>query len=226
MAVTIDVPIVQRRQLDEDIVEITCQLGGNEFPFKSGQHLHVTLPSLSFPDPKGKMRTFNILSSPNNSEYISFAFVNSDSGFKKTLSVLPNESEISIKGAFGMFTLPDDNSELVFICEGIGIVPFINMILYLTEESTTNNITLIHSGKKSIPYSDDIDALKEANENLTVHTKTGGLTASFIKKSVVNFNDKLFYLAGNSKTISTLKPIILQQDVSINNLKIEEFAGY
>ena len=226
MTMEITVPIVQRRRLDEDIVEITCQLDGNEFPFKSGQHVHVVLPFLSFSDPKGKMRTFNILSSPNNTEYISFSFVNSDSGFKKTLSSLSIDSKILLKGPFGMFTLPEDNSELILISEGIGVVPFIGMILYMTEESCTNKITLIHSGKKSIPYIDDLNTLKKINKNLIVHTNTDGINASLIKNNVTNFNDKLFYVAGNSKTISTVKPIILKQNVSINNLKTEEFSGY
>lgn len=226
MAVTIDVPIVQRRLVDEDMVEITCHLDGNLFPFKSGQHLHVTLPSLSFPDPKGQMRTFNILSSPNNSEYISFAFVNSDSGFKKTIASLPMNSQIQLKGPFGIFTLPEDNQELVLISEGVGVIPFIDMILYLTEESAPNKITLLHSGVKKIPYIDDIKNLQEANDNLHVYTTLGKIDAKFIKKNVTNFDNTLFYVAGNSKTISSIKPLLLKQNTPMNNIKIEEFAGY
>lgn len=226
MTVTIDVPIVQRRQIDEDMVEITCHLDGNEFPIKSGQHLHVTLPLLSFPDPKGKMRTFNILSSPNNSQYISFAFVNSDSGFKKTINRLAINSKIQLKGPFGIFTLPENNQELVLISEGVGVVPFINMILYLTEESAPNKIILLHSGKKKIPYLDDIKNLQEANDNLTVHTMLGSINSKFIKKNVTSFDNALFYVAGNSKTISSIKPLLLKQNTPITNIKIEEFAGY
>ena len=226
MAVEITVPIVQKRQIDEGIVEITCQLDGSKIPFKAGQHVHVTLPSLSFPDTKGKMRTFNILSSPNNTEYISFAFVNSDSGFKKTINQLDINSEIQLKGAFGIHTLPNTTQELVFITEGIGIVPCISMILFLSEESAPNKITLIHCGAKKIPYNDDINALKDANDNLTIHTKLGSLDENFIKKNITNSSNALFYVSGNSKTISSIKPILLQQNVPINNIKIEEFAGY
>ena len=226
MTVTIDVPIVQKRQLYEDIVEITCQIDGNEFPFESGQHVNIALPSLSFPDPKGKNRTFNILSSPNNSQYISFAFVNSDSGFKKTINKLAINSKIQLKGPFGVFTLPANNKELVFICEGIGVVPCISMILYLTEEAAPNKITLIHSGKKKIPYNDTINNLKDVNANIIIHTKLGSIDSNFIKKSISNFSDQFFYVSGPSKTVSAIKSILLQQNVAINNIKTEEFTGY
>jgi len=226
MTVEISVPIVQKRQIDEGIVEITCQIDGSEIPFKAGQHVHVTLPSLLFPDPKGKMRTFNILSSPNNTEYISFAFVNSDSGFKKTINQLAVKSQIQLKGPFGIYTLPNTTQELVFITEGVGVVPCISMILYLSEESAQNKITLIHCGAKKIPYNDDINSLKDANDNLTIHTKLGSINAAFIKKNLPNSSNALFYVSGNSKTISAIKPMLLKQNVPINNIKIEEFAGY
>lgn len=222
----INVPIVQRQHMDEDIVEITCRLDGSSLPFKAGQHIRVDLSSLSFSDNKGKTRTFNILSSPNNTEYISFAFVNSNSGFKKTINQLAINSEITLQGPFGMFTLPDNNSELVFISEGIGIVPCISMILYATEESLSNKITLIYSGNEKIPYSDVLQSLKDENENLTIHTKIGTLDSNFIKKNVSNFDNSLFYISGNTKTISLIKPILLHQNISITNIKIEEFAGY
>ena len=88
-------PIVQWCQLPEGILEVTCRLNGNEFPYKAGQHLQAILSSLLFNDPKGKTRTFNLLSSPNNVEYISFAFYMSDSGFKKTLNQIPENFKIS-----------------------------------------------------------------------------------------------------------------------------------
>lgn len=226
MAITINVPIVQRRQLPGGILEVTCHLNGNEFPFKAGQHLQATLPSLLFNDPKGKTRTFNILSSPNNSEYISFAFYMSDSGFKKSIEQLPENSEIQLKGPFGLFTLSDENKNLVFITEGIGIVPIIGIVLYATEEKSRNNIIVLHSGNKDIPYDDDLLSIEKINNNLTVKTKIGSIDASVIKNNVKDFENTLFFISGTSETISKIKPLLIQNGVTLRDLKIEEFSGY
>lgn len=226
MAITINVPIVQRRQLPEGMLEVTCRLNGNEFPYKAGQNLQVTLPSLLFNDPRGKTRTFNILSSPNNSEYISFAFFMSDSGFKKSINQIPENSEIQIKGPFGLFTLPDDNKNLVFITEGVGIVPIIGIILFATEEKLRNNITILHCGKKDIPYGDDLASIEKMNSNLSVKTKIGSINSSFIKNNIKDFKNTLFYISGTSETVSKIKPILLQNGVHIKDLMIEEFIGY
>ncbi|MCH7966027.1 MAG: FAD-dependent oxidoreductase [Thaumarchaeota archaeon] len=226
MVTTINVPIVQRCQLQEGILEVTCKLHGNEFPYKAGQNIQVTLPSLLFNDPKGKTRTFNILSSPNNSEYISFAFFMSDSGFKKSISQIPENSKIQIKGPFGLFTLPNDNKNLVFITEGVGVIPIIGIILFATEEKLRNNMILLLSGKKDIPYGDDLASIEKINSNLSVKTKIGSITSSFIKNNIKDFKNTLFYLSGTSETISKIKLILLQNGVSIRDLMIEEFIGY
>ena len=226
MATTINVPIVQRRQIQGGILEVTCQLNGNNFPYRAGQNLQVTLLSSLFDDPKGKTRTFNILSSPNNSEYISFAFYNSDSGFKKTINQLPENSEIQIKGPYGMFTFPENDKNIVFITEGIGIIPVIGLILYATEENLKNKILVLHSDKKNPPYGDDLLSVEKINNNLSVKTKIGSITSAFLKSNISDFKDTLFYLSGTSETISKIKPLLLQNGVNIKDLKIEEFAGY
>jgi ferredoxin-NADP reductase len=225
MPTTIDVPIVQRRQID-DMTEVTCQLNGKEFPHKAGQHIQVTLPSLFFQDKKGNMRTFNILSSPNNDQYISFAFVNSDSAFKKTINQLPLKSQIQIKGAFGMFTLPSGDKDLVFISQGVGVVPCMSIILYATEENLTNKIKIIHCGKNKIPYEEDLKELENANSSLSVITKNGEIDSAFLKKNISKIENTIFYVSGFSQHIQKTKQALLQMNVQISNIKTEEFAGY
>ena len=226
MTTVINVPIVQRRQLPGEILEVTCHTDGKEFSFKAGQNIQVTLPSLIFEDIKGKTRTFNILSSPNNSEYLSFAFHMSESGFKKTLKQIPENSNIQIKGPFGIFTIPENERETIFIAEDIGIVPIIGMILFATEEKLKNKITVIYSGKDKIPYEEDIRAIEKVNPQLSIKTKIGSMDSNFIENNISDFKNALFYLSGTPETTSKIKPILLQNNVNIKNLKIEEFAGY
>jgi len=225
MVTTIDVSIVQRRQIG-DMTEITCQLDGKEFPYKAGQHIQVTLPSLFFQDKKGNMRTFNILSSPNNEQYISFAFVNSDSAFKKTINQLDIKSQIKIKGAFGIFTMPSGDVDLVFISQGVGVVPCMSIILYATEENLKNKIKMIHCGKNKIPYEKDLKDLENANSSLSVITKNGEIDHAFLKENVSKIENTVFYVSGFSQHVQKIKQALLQMNVHISNIKTEEFTGY
>ena len=41
-----------------------------------------------------------------------------------------------------------------------------------------------------------------------------------LSKNILNSNNMLFYISGNSKKVSVIKPIILKQEPSVNNIKI------
>lgn len=225
MADTINIPIVQRRLLPEGLLEVTCKWNGKTIPFQAGQHLQVTLSSLLVDDPKGNTRIFNILSSPNNSDYISFTFQMSDSGFKKSINQIPLNSEIQIKGPYGMFVLPNNDKNIVFVTENIGIIPIIGMILFATEEKLKNKITVIYSDEKNTPYLEDLKSIKQMNENLSI-IQVDKIDSACIKNNIVNFENTLCYLSGKSETVSKIKPILLQSGINFKNLKIEEFIGY
>ena len=122
--------------------------------------------------------------------------------------------------------MANDDKDIVFITEGIDIVPIIGIILFATEEKLRNKITIFHSGKKDISYNNDLKSIKKINPNLSVKTKIGPINSDFIKNNITNFENTLFYLSGTSETVTKIKPLLLQKGVNIKDLKIEEFTGY
>lgn len=227
MATTLQLPIVQCRDIPCNVKEVTCDIKGSGFQFKAGQQIRVSLDNLTYNDPKGKSRTFNILSSPNNDEYLTFAFKMSDSGFKRTLVGSPLGTGVEVKGPFGMFTLPPGDEQIIMIADGIGITPCISMLLYATEEQRKNKITLVYSeAGHSMAYLDDLHDIVQENRNITIKTKTGGFDAGFIKKNIDRPKESHWYISGIPQIMASIKNIANQSGVPDRNLHIEEFAGY
>lgn len=224
----LQLPVVQRREVANGLIEVTCSTNGKGFSFRAGQHIKVNLSSLLRDDPKGKTRTFNILSSPNNTDYLSFAFMRSDSGFKQTLLKMPINGTIEVKGPYGVFILPNNSANpIIMIAEGVGVSPCISMLLYATEENLPNKITLLYADTNSnMPYLDDLSAIEKENPNFTLKTKQGRMDDGFIKKNSERADSTLWYVAGTSEMTSRVKNILIKSNVNMQNMHFEEFAGY
>src|SRR3989338_7946385 len=98
--------IIYREKVAEDTFEIRFGLKEDEiFDFRAGQHIDVAIDKLLHGDSRGSVRTFSLLSSPQNKEFIAIAFRDSGSGFKKTLLEMDLETPVAIEGPFGNFTL-------------------------------------------------------------------------------------------------------------------------
>jgi ferredoxin-NADP reductase len=218
----ITTPLVQRRSFG-GIVEITCDIKGKNLAFKAGQYFKVGLESLRYGDPKGRVRVFNALSSPNNSDYLTFAFVDSQSGYKKTLKEAPIGMEFEVTGPYGKFTIPENNSShIILVADGIGITPCMSIALYATEEQLPFKITLFHSEQS--PYKNDLDSIKRVNPNMEVISFSKS-NSNFIKK-INNFKDCLWYVAGPPDGVGEIMKNLLKVGIPQIRIKVEEFAGY
>jgi ferredoxin-NADP reductase len=214
--------LVQRRSFG-GIVEITCDIKGKNLSFKAGQYFKVGLEILSYDDPKGKVRVFNALSSPNNSNYLTFAFIESQSGYKKTLKEAPLGIRLEVKGPYGIFTIPENNSNhIVLVAVGIGITPCMSIVLYATEEQLPFKITLFCPEQS--PYKNDLESIKRVNPNMEVISFSKS-NSNFIKK-INNFKDCLWYVAGPPAGVSEIMKNLLKAGIPQIRIKVEEFAGY
>lgn len=218
--------VVQCQEITPGTIEVVCKNQSN-FSFKPGQYVSVTLNELIYADPKGRTRKFNVVSSPNNKDYLGFAFAKSASGFKKTLSSIPVNSEIWIKGPFGVFTLPEDHTKpVVFVADGIGVTPCVSMALYAAEERLPHKITMIYTDQKAFPYLDGLREIEKENSNFKLFTKTGLADSNFIKKSVSDVKNSRWFVSGIPRSVSEMTKSIGRLGVFEKDIKIEEFSGY
>jgi len=130
----------------------------NDFVFKAGQYIDLTL-SDSQPGPSnGLTHTFSIASSPFDEELLVTTRIR-NTVFKQAISSLPIGSPVRIEGPMSSFSLHNNTArQAVFLAGGIGIAPFLSMLTYATEEKLQHRIVLFYANR----YLEDaafIDAL-------------------------------------------------------------------
>ncbi|OJI09481.1 hypothetical protein BK006_00895 [bacterium CG10_49_38] len=225
-------PIGERQTVAEGTERVVFGLSGKKFPFIAGQHLQVAVSKLLYPDPRGRSRVFSIASSPGETDKIAITFrfdSQKGSGFKRTLLELPLGSLVEIEGPFGYFTLPDDlNQSVVFIAGGIGITPFLSMIRFAEETRRPGAITLLYANRAeaSAAFLAELRERDARNTNFSLKNKFGPLGADFVRQSVANPDQVLWYVAGPGAMVSLARQILFDLHIPPAHLFTEEFEGY
>jgi len=225
----IKLPIVGQKTIADKTNEVSFGLSDKEFIFIAGQYIQMGLPELLYPDPKGASRTFSIASSFNDKEKISITFRDSGSGFKRTLMELSLGTLIDIEGPFGFFTLPRNVSQpIIFIAGGIGITPCISMIRFADEENRSGLITLLYANrdKESAAYLDELEAIAVRNPRFVLKNKFGRIDADFIRDSVKNLNEPIWYIVGPPPMVAAMRDLLFRLGIDEGKIRFEEFTGY
>jgi glycine betaine catabolism B len=198
------------------------------FSFTPGQFVTLDLP---IHEKKNKRwRSYSIASWPNGTNIFELIIVLLQGG--AGTSYLFNEvnvgSQLTYRGAQGVFTLPEILSEDYFlICTGTGVAPFRSMIHHLLLNKVPHkNVYLIFGTRKkeNLLYYEELKQLCEANEGLHFipvlsreawQGETGYVHAAYKKIILANtHNDVLpsayFYLCGWKNMVDEAKETILK----------------
>jgi len=189
----------------------------------------MSLPELLFEDPKGNIRDFSIASSPNNKKYLSILFRNSGSGFKETLLKCPLGTLVNAQGPFGLFTLPPSSRRpLVFLAGGVGITPFLSMILHATEKKLKYQITLIYANwsRKTGAFIKELSDLKKRNPRFVLKNRYGFITRNVIRKQVKDISAPLWYVCGPPPMVEAVYPLLQEMGIPQSDIVLEVFTGY
>ena len=222
-------PIIARKEVAENTLEVTFDVRGKTCLFRPGQYLTVMLPELKFPDPKGNSRVFSIASSPDNKDSISIVFRLSGSGFKQTLNELPMGSLVTADCCWGNFTLPEDSSTpLVFVAGGVGVAPFMSSVRFVVEEKLPHRITLIYANKDkaSAMYLAELEDIAAHNKNVTLKTVFGVVDRAILDECVQQQKDAKWFVAGPAVMVNTVQASLHELGVPSVRIHSEEFAGY
>ena len=229
MVQKLQLPIIKRKEIAKGTVEISFGLENNEFSFKAGQYMHVTIPKLIFQDNKGSSRDFSIASSPNDKKSLKTVFRVSDSSFKQTLTKMPIGSKVDVNGPMGVFTLPDKiDKPIVLIAGGIGITPFMSMIKYATENKLDNKLMLIYTNKspERAAYLKELEELQRQNPNFKLISRFKRIDHDFIKENIKNVKDCLWYVCGTPGMVIGVREMLMKIGISESDIFFEEFSGY
>lgn len=234
--------LISREEIGRSIFEYTFR-PTLPLDYKPGQYLELTLP-LSKADRLGNRRTFTIASSPTEEDIIlGVKHVASGSAFKETLAELPKGAVVSGNNVAGDFLLPiDEKVRLVFIAGGIGITPFRSMLKYLTDKRQSRNIVLFYavSDAKQVVYKEILQQAKDFGLKIVYvltplpgetvpkswSGEVGPLTSSIIKKHVLDFDKRQYYVSGPNGMVLATKRTLRNMKIPRDHIRTDYFAGY
>lgn len=110
------------------------------FAFKAGQFVTLDLPIHE--QRNRRWRSYSIASPPDGTNVIELiiTLVEGGAGTTYLFNEVAEGSKITARGPHGMFIMPEDDGEDLFlVCTGTGVAPFRSMAQYLFNESIARN---------------------------------------------------------------------------------------
>jgi ferredoxin-NADP reductase len=135
------------------------------FDFKAGQFVTLDLPIHE--KPNKRWRSYSIASWPDGSNVFELLIVLLEGGAGTTyiFNEIKEGSELTYRGAQGVFTLPDViDKDLFFVCTGTGIAPFRSMANYIQLHNIPHqNLYLIFGcrTKKDLLYHEEMREMQQ-----------------------------------------------------------------
>lgn len=213
-----------------------------EFVYVAGQSIDLTLIDPPETDAEGNTRAFTLASSPDD-EYLAITTRMRDTAFKRTLKVMAPGTPMKLEGPFGELILPEQaDRPIVFLAGGIGITPFYSMARYSAAHALPHRITLFYSNRRpeDAAFLDEFLRIPEENPNFAfVGTMTemeksskswdgerGFIDYEMLKRHLGDAGHAIYYLAGPAGMVAALRKMLNESEVSNDNIRTEEFAGY
>lgn len=141
-----------------------------KFDFIPGQFITFDLPIAE--KPNKRVRSYSIASWPDGTNIFELVIVLLEGGLGTTYLFNKVEvgSELTLRGAQGVFTLDDDDlrKDIIMICTGTGIAPFRSMTHHIKNHNIPHqNIYLIYGTRKQIDllYYEEMKMLDKEMEN-------------------------------------------------------------
>jgi ferredoxin-NADP reductase len=212
------------------------------FAFRPGQFANFTLDSPMATDAGGSTRTLSIASAPHEKDLM-VAMRMRDTGFKRAASALPIGAPFLLEGPYGNLILHRDTARpAVFLAGGIGITPFRSMIQHATAVASAHRIYLFYSIRRpeEAAFLGELREIQELNPRfkfIPTITRPGGIpshwrgelghiTEAMLTKWLPDFQVPMFYIAGPPGMVTGMRQILCEADVSDDDIRAEEFAGY
>jgi ferredoxin-NADP reductase len=166
-----------------------------------------------------------------------------DTAFKRVLGNMKRGTKVKIQimahSMHESFTLHDNaTNPAVFVIGGIGIVPAFSIIKDALERKLPHKLTLIYSNRspEDAPFLAELQQLAKQYKNFTfVPTMTnaenwpgttGRINEPMLRKYVKNLDAPVYYVAGLSEMVSTMKDVLNNLGIDSQNVHAEEFTGF
>ncbi len=224
--------LTEKKPIAKDTMAFAFEIAGQDFKFRPGQFVDITIEKPKYKDDSGNTRAFSIASSPLD-EYLMVATRLTDSAMKKSLAELEIGFLVHIDGPLGSFRFhSDESTPAVIITGGIGITPFRSVIKDATERNSEQKIMMIYSNRtrEDAAFVGDLEEWQSYNTNFEFFTRwtaeEGHIDEPYLKKHVKNLAKPIFYVAGPPGMVAGTTKLLIESGVQEDNIRFEEFAGY
>jgi ferredoxin-NADP reductase len=166
-AETVTARVRSVREVVPGVREITLDAPSGPVDFLPGQWFSFHLPISERPP---LIRAYSVAAPPAEDSSIVLALDYSPDGMGSIylFGIKPGDT-LEFSGPLGRFTLPEDESSLLWLARYTGYVPFRSMLLHLAQQPSPPPVTLIYSAAtaEDLAYRDEIEALASRHEWLT-----------------------------------------------------------
>lgn len=197
-----------------------------DFNFIAGQYIWLMIPELKYPDIKGNTRMFSVASSPNHKGELDLIFRTSESGYKKTLIEMQPGAKIIFSGPFGSLELPESNFlPVVFVAGGVGVAPFLSMILFSDETHSGHRMTLVYVNAESgeAAYLDELTKIKSKNQNFELIPIPGSVLGSILSNIILQLPSAVWYVIGPKGFVDYAGKFLIRHGIPSKSISFEQF---
>lgn len=213
------------------------QFPNNGLEYQAGQFFFVTIKV----NGAGAEHHFSFSSSPTDKGYIEFTKRITASDYSKTLDSLKQGEAATLRGPFGLFTLPDKVRPLAFLSGGIGITPLRSMMRYTAQKGLDFDIAMLYGcpSQEEILFRDELDKMARDHQNVKIEYvlsgpafpsgwdgKKGYINKDLIAEVIPDYRERLFYISGPPKMVISLTEQVQQLGVPLEQIKRDSFTGY
>jgi ferredoxin-NADP reductase len=207
----------------------------NSLTYKAGQYMLVTLKM----GEQEARKPFSISSSPTEKSYIEFTKKLTGHPFSERLDALKMGDAVTIEAPFGNFTFDGRFERIALLSGGVGITPLRSICKFCTDMKLNTKVTLLYGNRteRDIVFRQELEQMQRQNKNLKIvltltepNANWGGykgyIDAEMIKKEIPEYSQTVFYICGSPAMVQAMENLLKALNVSAENVKKENFAGY
>ncbi len=220
------VKLVDKKLIANNTLELTFEKPQG-FIHKAGQYAVVSLNDARIAEIDLPFRSLSIVSHPDEN-VLRFAMRISKSGFKQACTSMQLGEEATIYGPCGNFAVKPGTKNIAFLVSGIGITPVISMLKEIEKNRFEGKVCLFYSNNtpETTAYHNDLRDLSIRSyvykPVMTSYEKR--IDIEFLKDSLSVTDDYHYYIVGTSGFLASMRQLLLEEQVSIENIKFDDFG--
>lgn len=238
---SIPIKLIQKQQVAEGTMAFYFSKP-EQFEYKSGQSIDLTIIDPPETDEEGNTRAFSLTSAPHE-DFLSVATRMRDTAFKRVLGSMDEAGKLVIEGPFGSMTLHNDHTKpAVILAGGIGITPFYSMAKTAAHQKLPHKIFLFYSNRRpeDAAFLKELQSLQDVNPNFKLiatmtnmansaaewNSEEGYITQEMLRRYVPDVGNAIGYLAGPATMVSAMRKLFNEAGLNDDYIRSEEFTGY